>query len=122
MKKMIQELKNLHSLFFEYIDFPIMLNKYDTALLKEDREELLVIIYKVPTIDSDHLNYDEKSYLAYDLIACDLVDDDKIFQLNYHPHACNLEKIDNEYLTDNQKRQYMHILEHLKEKESSEIN
>ncbi len=107
--------------FNEYIKMPILLNKFDVALYKEDGKENLVVIYKHPSYENPIQEYDEECYLAYTLLACERLDDYKLFQIHCHPHACNLEKVDFEKLTDVQKNYYKIIVDYLKNKFDNQI-
>ena len=103
--------------FSEFIPFPIIFKQYDIALSKESKENNLVVIYKTPNTEIYNNDYDDCCYLAYDLSASDLINEDKLFKAHCHPHACNLEIVDEKSLTQKQKEQYNDIVNYLKNKE-----
>lgn len=103
--------------FSEFIPFPIIFKQYDIALYKESKENNLVVIYKTLNTEIYNNDYDDCCYLAYDLSAFDLINEDKLFKAHCHPHACNLEIVDEKYLTQKQKEQYNDIVNYLKNKE-----
>ena len=99
--------------FSEFIPLPIIFKQYDIALYKESRENNLVVIYKTPNTEIYNNDYDDCCYLAYNLLASDLINEDKLFEIHCHPHACNLEIVDEKSLTQNQKDQYNDIVNYL---------
>ena len=103
--------------FSEFIPFPVIFKQYDIALYKESRENNLVVIYKTPNTEIYNNDYDDCCYLAYDLLASELINEDKLFEIHCHPHVCNLEIVDEKSLTQKQKEQYNDLVNYLKNKE-----
>ena len=100
--------------FTEYIELPKTLNGYDLGGYYDSGKLKFVVIDKIEKQEIENPDFNDLSYMAYDLNFDVLKDKEDLFKIHHHVNYCEIEKVDIKILNKELLKKYELLVEFLK--------